>query len=255
MKRLGAPIVLAHGLLGFGRIAVRSVGLATYFRGVPKALEAAGNRVVLTEVPPRASVADRAERLRKEIRSRVGREPVHVIAHSMGGLDARLMITHLDMASQVLSLTTVGTPHRGTPVADRGLALGRRFGLVEVLRRSPIDHQAFLDLTTDACAKFNSETPDVPGVTYLSVAGVKPREQMLYALRFTHDVIAPLDGPNDGLVSARSAAWGDALDPWECDHVNLIGWSGPREALLGYWRDVRPLYGDVVDALAARGFA
>ena len=31
----------------------------------------------------------------------------------MGGLDARFMISHLDMAPQVATLTTLGTPHRG----------------------------------------------------------------------------------------------------------------------------------------------
>ena len=39
---------------------------------------------------------------------------VNIIAHSLGGLDARQMLTHLGMGSRVASLTTVGTPHRGT---------------------------------------------------------------------------------------------------------------------------------------------
>ena len=36
----------------------------------------------------------------------------------MGGLDSRYMISKLDMADRVLSLTTLGTPHRGTAFAD-----------------------------------------------------------------------------------------------------------------------------------------
>jgi len=36
---------------------------------------------------------------------------VHLFAHSMGGLDARHMITHLGMANRVRTLTTIGTPH------------------------------------------------------------------------------------------------------------------------------------------------
>ena len=46
---------------------------------------------------------------------------MHLIAHSMGGLDARHMIVREGMAERVASLTTVGTPHNGTPVAVKKL--------------------------------------------------------------------------------------------------------------------------------------
>ncbi len=249
IARLQSPIVLAHGLLGFARMAVRGITLATYFRGIPKFLEQAGNRVILSGVPATGSVATRAESLKREIRNQAGHEPVHIIAHSMGGLDARLMITHLDMAGQVRSLTTLGTPHRGTCLADKGVSLAERTGVFGWLRRSPIDHEAFEDLQTAACAKFNSLTVNMPGVRYFSVAGNKRRNEMLYALRFCYDVIAPMDGPNDGLVPVKSAQWGEFLGEWNCDHVNLVGWTGPRERLAGYSIDVRPSYGRIVERL------
>ena len=46
--------------------------------------------------------------------------PFHLIAHSMGGLDSRFLITHLQPTSdnRILSLTTIGSPHRGSPIAD-----------------------------------------------------------------------------------------------------------------------------------------
>src|SRR5262245_26529161 len=173
--RLHAPIVLAHGLLGFARLAVRGITVATYFRGIPRLLEDLGNRVILTTVPATGSIATRSDALRREIQSHVGREPVHVIAHSMGGLDCRHMITHCDMSRQVLSLTTLGTPHRGTCFADRGVDFTDRIGVFDWLRRSPLDHEAFEDLRTDRCIHFNLTTPDAPDVLYLSAAGVKPR--------------------------------------------------------------------------------
>ena len=43
---------------------------------------------------------------------------IHIIAHSMGGLDSRYMISKLGMADRVLSLTTISTPHHGSPIAD-----------------------------------------------------------------------------------------------------------------------------------------
>lgn len=243
------PIVLAHGLAGFSRFAVRRLKVATYFRGIPEFLESQGCRVIVTDVPPLGSVAKRAQKLRDAIRERVGDERVHVVAHSMGGLDARHMIARLGMDAQVLTLVTLGTPHRGSPVADHVHAIARRLRILDALKSSGFEHDALHDLRTETCMRWCEETPDAPGVRYLSVAGVKPRAQMLYSLRFTHDVIGPLEGPNDGLVSERSAAWGTTLPPWDCDHVNLVGWIGPHTKALGYARDVRPRFAELLPHL------
>jgi triacylglycerol lipase len=67
-------------------------------------------------------------------------------------------------------------------------------------------------------------------------------------------VIEPVEGPNDGLVSVRSAQWGDFLGEWNCDHINMVGWTGPRERLIGYSIDVRPRYREIVDRLVECGF-
>ncbi len=250
---LKAPIVLAHGLMGF---VTAKIGVSTipYFRKIPAHLARTGNRVFLTRVEPAAPIRRRAETLKKEIRRLVGDEPVHLLAHSLGGLDARRMITHLGMAGQVLSLTTIGTPHRGTVVADR-IVEGLIEGAVEdwMVRRG-IDHGAFRDLRRESCRVMNVETPDVPGVRYLSVAGRKERRKMLYGLRFGHDMISPVEGENDGLVSTASARWGESFEVWDCDHANLVGWTGPREWLFGYSVDVRPLYDGIIQRLATFGF-
>ena len=84
----------------------------------------------------------------------------------------------------------------------------------------------------------------------LRAEAAKHREKMIYGLRFTHDLVAPTEGPNDGLVSARSAAWGEVLPRWDCDHVNLVGWTGPRTTALGYARDVRPRFARIARHLA-----
>ena len=65
--RLDAPIILAHGLFGFTRIGVGPLTLTSYFRGIPQALEAAGNRVLVTRVQPIAGVERRARRLGEQI--------------------------------------------------------------------------------------------------------------------------------------------------------------------------------------------
>jgi triacylglycerol lipase len=244
------PIVLAHGLAGFSQIGVRRLKLATYFKGIPEHLTARGCRVISAEVPPLGSVAARAKKLREVIRAAAGDEPVHVIGHSMGGLDARHMITHLGMDRQVRTLVTLGTPHRGSPIADRAFAFATATRLLAALRFSKVEHEALHDLRPDACARRNETTPDAPGVRYFSIAGVKPRNEMIYGLRFTHDMVAPLEGGNDGLVSAKSARWGEPWPDWDCDHVNLVGWTGPRTVALGYARDVRPKFARIAARLA-----
>jgi triacylglycerol lipase len=244
------PVVLAHGLAGFSRIAVRRLKVATYFRGIPEHLTARGCRVIVTEVPALGSIEKRAEILAAAIRERSGREKVHVIAHSMGGLDARHMITHLGMDEHVATLVTIGTPHLGSPVADRVFGIATKLRFLEALDRSGVEHEAISDLRTETCREWCERTPDAPGVRYFSIAGVKPRNQMIYGLRFSYDVIAPVEGRNDGLVSERSAHWGTVLPPWDCDHVNLVGWTGPRTKALGYARDVRPRFAKLTRMLA-----
>jgi triacylglycerol lipase len=58
-------------------------------------------------------------------------EKINIIAHSMGGLDARFFISHLQppddpdhtwgTSGRIASLTTISTPHRGSFMADVGL--------------------------------------------------------------------------------------------------------------------------------------
>src|SRR4051812_1188659 len=106
VPRLKAPIVLAHGLFGFDRLGVGPVGI-DYFPGIPAALRAAGNRVLVPRVRPMGGIADRAAQLKAFLDREAPGEPIHVFGHSMGGLDSRYMISCLGMAGRVLSLTTL----------------------------------------------------------------------------------------------------------------------------------------------------
>ncbi|MBV8269797.1 MAG: hypothetical protein JO252_26030, partial [Planctomycetaceae bacterium] len=111
--RLQAPIVLAHGLFGVGPVGVGRLRFASYFRGIPEFLRAGGNRVVVTRVPPIAGVKTRARRLGEQVEAAFPGEPVHIIGHSMGGLDARQLLADPAWSGRILSLTTIGTPHLG----------------------------------------------------------------------------------------------------------------------------------------------
>ena len=154
IPRLRSPIVLVHGLLGFGRVRVAGITLANYFPGIAECLEAAGNRVFVPNLSPTAGVAVRARQLKTFIQRASPNEPVHLVAHSMGGLDARYMVSCLGMAKHVLTLTTLGTPHRGTSFADWGIMRLERI-VKPVFDFLGVPTEAFYDLTTTRCRHFN----------------------------------------------------------------------------------------------------
>lgn len=242
-----------HGLFGYDRIKVGPWVLMEYFRGIRQYLTGFGNRVLVPQLSKTASIERRAVELKKFLDLYSPHEPVHLIAHSMGGLDARQMITHLGMAKRVLSLTTLGTPHRGSSYADWGL---RRFErlvkpMFQFLR---VPHRAFIDLSTQACTTFNLRTPDVPSVRYFSVAGHCEGPWLTLPWQFSKRLVEAKEGPNDGVVSVASATYGEHTDLWEGDHLNLINYPNLGAVRHGLWTDRAVLYGGLVRRLADHGF-
>jgi triacylglycerol lipase len=226
VPRLQHPLVLVHGLFGFDQVRMGPWVLLDYFKGIPASLRAAGNRVLLPRVSPTGSIADRAGQLKAFLDREAPGQPVHLIGHSMGGLDARYLVAHLGLAPRVLSLTTLGTPHRGSPFADWALARFERL-VAPFFDFWRVPRQAFRDLTVESCKRFNDETPDAPGVRYFSVAGHHRLHWSHPAWGLSFSVVADAEGPNDGIVSLRSARWGESFDVWDADHMNLVNWPQP----------------------------
>jgi triacylglycerol lipase len=250
--RLDAPIVLAHGLGGFTRIGVGPVTLATYFRGIPEAMQSAGNRVLVTRVPPLAAVDRRAHRLGEQIEQELGDRPVHVIGHSMGGLDSRRLLADPAWRRRILSLTTIGTPHLGSWLADFAkLRVGRIYRLLE---RMGVDPRGCVDVTRGEAGRFHDRNPAPPDVPCFSVAGEPTVETVCWPLRRFHAILSELDGPNDGLVSSESAlAFGTRLPVWPADHFRQMNW-----LMKGWAHYIGPLplelYAQVIAHLASLGF-
>jgi triacylglycerol lipase len=245
-----APIVLIHGLCGFDRLFACRRPAREYFPGVRQRLEAAGRTVLVPRVSPTAGITTRAAELRAYLTREFGSRRVHLIGHSMGGLDARYLISALGFDRQVLSLTTVGTPHRGSPFADWGIGQFERF-ISPILRRAGIPDDAFFDLTTEACRLFNVRVPDAVGVRYFSVAGVCEKAWLGPEWRLPARIVGRAEGPNDGVVSVASAAWGERTEVWAGDHLNLVNWPNRRMQKAGEWRDRCDDYGRLLGRLAA----
>ncbi|ATY65520.1 triacylglycerol lipase [Cordyceps militaris] len=270
------PIVLAHGLFGFSELRlVPQLPALHYWHGIQDALQASGATVFTTSVPPSSSIAVRAAMLAEGIaaaqRGSGGGgacSPVNIIAHSMGGLDARYMISHLLAQSplRVASLTTVATPHRGSPVADflldpaSPVQLPR---LYRLLARAGLGTEAFAQLTTRyMTGTFNPATPDAHGVRYFSYgADMAPTPpSLLSVFRLPYRVVRDAEGPNDGLVSVASSRWGDYRGTLVgVSHLDLINWTNrvrwALRALVGRKRTFNAVafYLDMADMLAREG--
>ena len=253
IPKLKTPIVLVHGVLGFDRLRVAGWTIACYFGNLPELLTAAGNRVFMAQLSPTGGVAERAAQLKSLIDKEVPGEPVHLMAHSMGGLDSRYMISRLQMADRVLTLTTIGTPHRGSPFADWGVS--RLDKVVRpILGLLGIPHQAFYDLTTTRCKALNEDAPDNPGVRYFSVAGRHEGDWTSPEWQLPSSIVSQAEGANDGMVSIASATYGESTEVWDGDHISLINWLNPLAMLRAPGRNRPKQYAALVQRLADLGF-
>jgi triacylglycerol lipase len=235
VPHLRHPIVLAHGVFGFDEIAVAG-RRHSYFRNIAEELAVPGLEFYRPRVAPTAPIAVRAATLVKVLRALPG-DRFNVIAHSMGGLDARFAIARLGLADRIASLVTIGAPHHGTPLADAPFAraTARLIGVA-----------ALADLAPEALERFNRAVPDVEGVAYCSVVAASELSQTNPLLWPSHVYLSAHAGPNDGIVPQASQRWGNVLREIQADHWAQVGWSLSFDAVA--------LYEEILRELAGLGF-
>ena len=254
------PIVLAHGIARFdilrekldARLNLPSTQLddeLQYFRNVRTFLAANGfHNVVNTNVDFAGSVERRAGELKQQIEHLLpGAEKIHIIAHSMGGLDARLMIAEMGMAERVASLTTIGTPHLGTSLADHVIDHGGNLWIELLEKAVRLNLEGAHDLRISTCAIFNERLRDAEaknGVVYQTYASFEERKDVFLPLVLSWTFIHDHQGNNDGLVPVSSQKWQSELIasdgtrkliaqhefPFPADHLNQCGWWDLSEA-------------------------
>lgn len=266
------PIVLAHGLFGFAELKLAGPYLPPihYWRGIQEALTAHGNEVIAATVPPSGTIAQRAAQLRHNILAASHGRPVNIIAHSMGGLDARYMIsksrtnrTLLANANStgnansndeqqhstdrrndvnVRALVTIATPHHGSAIADLLLAQIGPARLPALYRAwhaaTRLDSGAFDQLTRRYMREtFNPATQDDPDTAYFSYGAALARKPpLLSPFRSSHAALLRAEGPNDGLVSVESARWGSYKGTLEgVNHLDLINWTNRLRWAIRRW--------------------
>ena len=262
------PIILAHGIARPDFLidsVIRSLNLTLYdfglisdrfhyFRGIASYLRKHGFRVWHSNVSFAADVETRAQDLKQEVLRILEQEKspkVHIIAHSMGGLDARYMIVFEKMASFVASLTTIGTPHFGTPVAD--VVLQKGLGKLLPLFRAFINLDGISSVTTYNMRFLNQEMRDAEAsneVFYQAFYSRQDQNRVFFLFQKSWEILQEKEGENDGLVSVRSQKWVRQLVsdtgkvknirqvafPMKADHLEQVGWWNMNKMVkVGWW--------------------
>jgi triacylglycerol lipase len=208
-----------------------------YFRGLEEHLEDR-HATCFPVVPPTGTSEERARALADAIQQTYPEGAVHIIAHSMGGLDSRTLVAGnlrgLSAPGRIASLTTLSTPHRGSPVAD--LLVGPRpdgprrlvyEGVSQALGLLGIPNGALANLTTESASRVPDVAQTHPHIRYRSYfasgrSGLLPT--CLVLAPTYHYVYSVTGQANDGVVSLDSARYGEFQEPfWQCDHVDMIG--------------------------------
>lgn len=246
------PIVLVHGLLGFD-----ALGPVQYFYGVPAELRAGGAVVYTASVSQSNSTEVRGEQLLKELqtlKARYGHAKFNLVGHSHGGNTSRYVAA---VAPElVASVTTMGTPHQGSKVADGVGAItsgtgtqpavaalvNRLSSLIATLSGSKGNPQNALaslkSLSTAGAAEFNRRFPQgapttacgsgpatVNGVRYYSMGGTSVATNLIDVsdgFLVAGSVFFGFEA-NDGLVGRCSSHWGQVLrDDYGWNHIDEI---------------------------------
>ncbi len=176
-----------HAYLVPGFFGFANLGDLKYFAHVREYLVGAfarrglGVHVEVVRTRPTASLTRRAERVLSAMAETLQDDegPVHLIGHSSGGLDVRLLLTpgvtlptDLDVeryAAQVRTAVTIATPHHGTPLAAFFTSvLGQK--LLQVLSLATISVLRFGHLPLSALVQLGAVVARMDGLFGLNSA-------------------------------------------------------------------------------------
>lgn len=210
------PIILLHGIMLKDILFIKSFG------NINKYLTKQGYSVYVSQHDGLGSIETNAQQIKDfilEILKKENTFKVNIIAHSKGGLDARYMISKLDMGDKVASLTTLSTPHYGSKMANKILSLPNFLKNIIAFWMN-FYYRLFKDkypnaikmgeqLTSDYLIKFNKEIIDDERVYYQSYYTTlnRSRDDFVMGIPLVFSKCWEKEN-SDGMVSITSSIWG-----------------------------------------------
>lgn len=253
------PVVLVHGMVA------KDFPFWHAFRGISDFLEKQNVTVYVTNQDGTGAITTNAQQLKAEILEILQKEnceKVNIIAHSKGGVDSRYMISCLDMAEHVASLTTLSSPHHGSglsarllkmpPFLAKTIAFFNNTAFRILGDKHPDILQLGRDLTPEAMEQFNETAPNMPGVYYQSFSSTSPdKKAFLLSLPYQISRYCEQDD-TDGMVSVHSSQWGNYRGSMgeSIDHFKMVGMYGTEKKLTG----VGLFYLHIIQELKTMGF-
>jgi len=220
------PIVLAHGMGAFG-----SIGPVSSWYGISEDLTKNGATVYITKVSSIESSEVRGEQLLHQVKVIAAITPtrkVNLIGHSHGGQSVRYV---MGVAPQhVASVTTIASPHKGTPIADAVLGvmaadrsrlvvpaalngLGTLISLLSGGGSYTQDSKAgFESISTKGSLAFNARFPAGVPLTACGVGVAQHQGIRLYSWSGGAQLTNPLDASDAALAATNLVFMGDVND-------------------------------------------
>lgn len=211
------PFILVSGL-GFHD----QNRLLNYWGTIPEHLKMHGCEVYTAYQDAFSSIPDNAIKLKfriLDILEKSKKDKINIIGHSKGGLEARYLASRLGIDDNISSITTLGTPHRGTHLADMVLgrlplpkfAASRLVNLYAIIMgdKRPDSLRAVVQVSPQSMKQFNEEVIDSPKVYYQSYASHVNKDYPQVIWRTMAYIIREYEGKNDGMVGIESSKWGN----------------------------------------------
>ena len=228
-----------------------------------------------------------------EILAETKKKKVILIGHSQGGLDARAVAVKApDKVAAVMTVATPHQGSAVADIAlgltEDPQASAIIDALVNLLGGPLYDQvgnetsvsKALYLFSQPGIAEFNQKNPDQPGVFYASITGRSSLSlggqdcaadvtlPWVFALNGDKDPIDPLFSafgailsggifgkiPNDGLVRARDARWGEFWGCLPADHMDEVGQLVGDDPGLGNGFDHEEMFSSIVKELRDRGY-
>jgi triacylglycerol lipase len=282
------PVVLVHGIIAhdrkgridfWGRIPqkLKERGCEVFF----------GNTDALGDYESNAEILKKEI---EEILRETNQEKVNIIAHSKGGIDSRYLIWKYNFGDKVASLTTIATPHHGAELADLLYKQGAIHanavtGVLDTLGelsgdknltpyisnqvtttvrealgifgkfygdKNPNLFKLNYQLTTENMKQFNETVEMDPRVYYQSMYTTMTNSFDELMFFYTHWYIDKISGRNDGVVSKKSAEWGNNIIEIKggISHIEIIDYK--KRKISGI--DIPSIYVKIVNELGKKGF-